>query len=73
MYLFKTLKSLSKYSKQLTRSSQQLNAVPHQTISNNIINKYGTNKNNIGFSGIYQGFGHRQGFEKFFENNRNEI
>ena len=36
MYLFKTLKSLSKYSKQLTRSSQQLNAVPHQTISENM-------------------------------------
>jgi hypothetical protein len=36
MYLFKTLKSLSKYSKQLTRSSQQLNAVPHQTISHNL-------------------------------------
>ena len=35
MYLFKTLKSLSKYSKQLTRSSQQLNAVPHQTINKN--------------------------------------
>ena len=37
MYLFKTLKSLSKYSKQLTRSSQQLNAVPHQTININIL------------------------------------
>lgn len=41
MYLFKTLKSLSKYSKQLTRSSQQLNAVPHQTISENR-NQYDT-------------------------------
>jgi len=40
MYLFKTLKSLSKYSKQLTRSSQQLNAVPHQTIINNKANGY---------------------------------
>ena len=42
MYLFKTLKSLSKYSKQLTRSSQQLNAVPHQTINDNNYEYRGT-------------------------------
>ena len=48
---------------------KHLNGAYFRAISNNIINKYGTNKNNIGFSGIYQGFGHRQGFEKFFENN----
>lgn len=45
MYLFKTLKSLSKYSKQLTRSSQQLNAVPHQTINNHKNEKDMTTKN----------------------------